>query len=73
MASAKGPVVLPGDGIDPSEIPSHPKKALRLGPGLRHILPGTISPTVAGQLVADKKKNTIWVEHNGGRVRFVSP
>lgn len=72
MAAAKGPFVLPGDVIDPSNIPSHPKKALNLGPGLRHILPNTILPTVAGQLVTDRKKNTIWVEYNGGHASFPS-
>ncbi|KAI1077572.1 hypothetical protein F5B20DRAFT_269281 [Whalleya microplaca] len=60
-------IVLPGDQIDPSLIPSHPKKALRLGPGLRHIPPNDLVPTVAGQLVTDPRKNSIWVEYNGGR------
>lgn len=69
MASTIGPRVLPGDEIDPSHIPSHPKKPLQLGPGLRHIPPSTILPTVAGQLVTDRKKNSLWVEYNGGRVR----
>lgn len=68
MATTQGPLVLPGDSISPSDIPSHPKKALQLGPGLRHIPPSTILPTVAGQLVADRKKNSLWVEYNGGRV-----
>ncbi|KAF3765034.1 hypothetical protein M406DRAFT_31962, partial [Cryphonectria parasitica EP155] len=67
MASTTGPLVLPGDALDPSHIPSHPKKALQLGPGLRHILPSTILPTVAGQLVTDRRKNSVWVEYNGGR------
>lgn len=60
--------VLPGDRIDPSLIPSHPKKALRLGPGLRHVPPGDILPTLAGQLVADRQKNAIRVETSGGHV-----
>ncbi|KAH9889189.1 hypothetical protein F4778DRAFT_754338 [Xylariomycetidae sp. FL2044] len=59
--------VLPGDDIDPSLIPTHPKRPLRLGPGLRHIPPNELLPTVAGQLVTDRKKNSIWVEYNGGR------
>ncbi|KAI1841634.1 hypothetical protein JX265_012529 [Neoarthrinium moseri] len=59
--------VLPGDGIDASLIPTHPKRPLRLGPGLRHIPPSTIVPTIAGQLVTDHKKNSLWVEYNGGR------
>ncbi|RYP57674.1 hypothetical protein DL769_009340 [Monosporascus sp. CRB-8-3] len=61
------PFVLPGDRIDHSLIPSNPKKALRLGPGLRHIPPNELVPTVAGQLVTDWRKNSIWVEYNGGR------
>ncbi|KAH8754152.1 hypothetical protein F5883DRAFT_431804 [Diaporthe sp. PMI_573] len=67
MSSAEASVVLPGDTIDPSHIPSHPKKALQLGPGLRHVPPSTILPTVAGQLVTDRRKNSLWVEYNGGR------
>lgn len=62
------PFVLPGESIDHTHIPSHPKKALRLGPGLRHIPPNELVPTVAGQLVTDPKKNSIWVEYHGGRV-----
>ncbi|RSL41068.1 hypothetical protein BHE90_009879 [Fusarium euwallaceae] len=59
--------VLPGDNIDPSHIPSHPKKPLRLGPGLRHVPPNDIVPTVAGQLVTDRQKNAIRVENARGR------
>ncbi|KAK3363415.1 hypothetical protein B0T25DRAFT_442307 [Lasiosphaeria hispida] len=61
------PLVLPGDTIDPSLIPTHKKQPLRLGPGLRHVPPSTILPTVAGQLVTDLRKNSMWVEYNGGR------
>ncbi|KAL6361450.1 hypothetical protein LRP88_04918 [Fusarium phalaenopsidis] len=59
--------VLPGDNIDPSHIPSHPKKPLRLGPGLRHVPPNDIVPTIAGQLVTDRQKNAIRVENARGR------
>ncbi|CAG8955179.1 hypothetical protein HYFRA_00007195 [Hymenoscyphus fraxineus] len=59
--------VLPGDRLDPASLPSHPTLPLKLGPGLRHIPPNTITPTVAGQLCTDKRKNAIWVEFNGGR------
>lgn len=62
--------VLPGDSIDPALIPSHPKHPLRLGPGLRHIPPSEIVATVAGQLVTDGRKNSIWVEFNGGRACY---
>lgn len=60
--------VLPGDEIDASLIPSHPKKPLRLGPGLRHVPPDDLVPTLAGQLVTDKQKNAMRVEISGGRV-----
>ncbi|KAM3428447.1 hypothetical protein MY4824_008821 [Beauveria thailandica] len=61
-------IVLPGDAIDDSQIPTHPKKPLRLGPGLRHD-PTTneIRPTVAGQLVSDRQKNAMRVETSNGR------
>ena len=60
--------VLPGDQIDHSLIPSHPKKPLRLGPGLRHVPPNDIVPPLAGQLITDRQKNAIRVENSGGRV-----
>ncbi|RAL62097.1 hypothetical protein DID88_002583 [Monilinia fructigena] len=59
--------VLPGDHIPPELLPSHPTLPLKLGPGLRHIPPNTITPTVAGQLRTDSRKNAIWVEFNAGR------
>ncbi|KAE9372666.1 hypothetical protein N431DRAFT_375929 [Stipitochalara longipes BDJ] len=59
--------VLPGETLDPKVLPSHPKLPLKLGPGLRHIPPNTITPTVAGQLCTDKRKNAVWVEFNGSR------
>lgn len=65
--------VLPGDDIDPSSIPSHPKKPLRLGPGLRHTPPDAILPTIAGHLVTDHNKNAIRVETSSGRVSYRIP
>jgi exosome complex component RRP40 len=59
--------VLPGDVISPSLIPTHKTKPLRLGPGLQHIPPAEIVPTVAGLLTADRRKNSVWVEYAGGR------
>jgi exosome complex component RRP40 len=67
MAASESIFVLPGDTIDPSLVPSHPKKALRLGPGLRHVPPSDILPTLAGQLISDRGKNAIRVETAGGR------
>ncbi|KAG5926379.1 hypothetical protein E4U53_003100 [Claviceps sorghi] len=59
--------VLPGDHLDPDLIPSHPEKPLRLGPGLRHVPPNHILPTLAGQFVTDRAKNTVRVETLHGR------
>jgi exosome complex component RRP40 len=64
-------LVLPGDHLDPANLPSHPRHPLKIGPGLRHIPPNTIIPTVAGQLCTDKRKNAVWVEYNAGRVRSI--
>lgn len=64
-------LVLPGDHLDPTTLPSHPKQPLKLGPGLRHIPPNTIVPTVAGQLCTDKRKNAVWIEYNAGRVSLI--
>jgi exosome complex component RRP40 len=61
-------IVLPGETIDPSLIPSHKKQPLRLGPGLRHIPPSDIVPTVAGQLITNPVKNSMWIEYNSQRV-----
>jgi exosome complex component RRP40 len=61
--------VLPGDPIDHDLIPKHQNRPLKLGPGLRFIPPSQVVPTKAGELVADARKNSIWVDHPGGRVR----
>ncbi|KAI9745305.1 MAG: exosome non-catalytic core subunit rrp40 [Claussenomyces sp. TS43310] len=58
--------VLPGDLLDLESLAIQPEKPLKLGPGLRHIPPNTITPTVAGQLFVDERKNAVWVEYNGG-------
>lgn len=67
MSTESPLIVLPGETIDPSLIPTHHKNPLRLGPGLRHIPPSEIVPTVAGQLVVDNRKTSMWIEYNGGR------
>jgi hypothetical protein len=68
MAVSMERFVLPGETLDAESLPSHPTLPLKLGPGVRHIPPNTITPTVAGQLCTDKRKNAVWVEFNGGRV-----
>jgi exosome complex component RRP40 len=65
--------VLPGEPIDPDLLPSAPKQPLKLGPGLRHIPPNNVVPTVAGLLCTDKRKNAVWVEYNAGRVCLSVP
>jgi exosome complex component RRP40 len=64
-------LVLPGEVISPDvlPVPSNPSISLKLGPGLRHVPPSTITPTLAGALSVDHKKNAIWVENNSGRVQ----
>lgn len=63
-------IVLPGDEIPRDALPKaqNEKKALKLGPGLRHIPPNTITTTIAGALVTDSKKNAAYIEYNSGRV-----
>ncbi|KAK4168663.1 exosome complex exonuclease [Cladorrhinum sp. PSN259] len=61
------PILLPGDSIDPSQIPTQKNKPLRLGPGLRHVPPSAILPTVAGQLITLPHKSSMWVEYNSSR------
>ncbi|KAK3174044.1 hypothetical protein OEA41_001288 [Lepraria neglecta] len=62
-------LVLPGGTISPDILPNptNPNLLLKLGPGLRHVPPSTITSTVAGLLCIDQKKNAIWVENNSGR------
>ncbi len=67
--------VMPGQVL-PEDVLPVPRKStipLKLGPGLRHTPPSTITTTLAGPLCIDRKKNAIWVENNGGRVGIDSP
>ncbi|KAI9891375.1 MAG: exosome non-catalytic core subunit rrp40 [Vezdaea aestivalis] len=61
--------VLPGEIISESQlpIPSNPNTSLKLGPGLRHVPPSTITTTTAGYLCTDEKKHTAWLEPSSGR------
>jgi exosome complex component RRP40 len=59
-------IVLPGDPIPSSSIPTG-KKALKIGPGLRHIPPSALKASIAGTITTDNKKNAIWIEYEGGR------
>lgn len=62
-------LVLPGEEIPPDVLPISPTSSatLKLGPGLRHVPPSTITATLAGPLCVDHRKNTIWIENNNGR------
>ncbi|KAL9008412.1 MAG: hypothetical protein Q9173_006461 [Seirophora scorigena] len=62
-------LVMPGEVLsgDILPVPSNRSVALKLGPGLRHIPPSTVTTTLAGPLCVDRKKNAVWVENNRGR------
>ncbi|KAK1750293.1 hypothetical protein QBC47DRAFT_394434 [Echria macrotheca] len=67
MAATDRIIVLPGDTIDPAVIPTPRRNAIRLGPGLRHVqATNSIVPTVAGQLITDHGKGSMWVESSTG-------
>jgi len=68
-------LVLPGEILpaDVLPVPASSSATLKLGPGLRHVPPATITPVLAGLLCVDQKKNAIWVEHNNGRVSDYIP
>ncbi|KAI4175145.1 MAG: hypothetical protein LQ343_001906 [Gyalolechia ehrenbergii] len=61
--------VMPGEVLseDVLPAPSNPSAPLKLGPGLRHTPPSTVTTTLAGPLCVDRKKNAIWIENNSGR------
>lgn len=63
-----GSVLLPGEDIPSQLLPRNEKKPLVLGPGLRHAPPGAVKATIAGAVAADRRKNAVWIEHDGGRV-----
>jgi len=67
-------ILLPGDEVSVELLPqpTNKKKALTLGPGLRHIPPETIKASIAGALATDNKKNAAWIDFNSGRVRQLS-
>lgn len=64
-------VLLPGEVILPEKLPTSKSTApLKIGPGLYHVPPSTITTTLSGSLQIDLKKNAIWVENAGGRVTY---
>ncbi|MCJ1474548.1 exosome non-catalytic core subunit rrp40 [Lambiella insularis] len=66
---ATGILVLPGEELSNDVLFAETKSSspLKLGPGLRHVPPSAITPTIAGFLFVDHKKRAIWVESNSGR------
>ncbi|KAL8664443.1 MAG: hypothetical protein Q9202_002993 [Teloschistes flavicans] len=60
---------MPGEILseDVLPVPTNTSVPLKLGPGLRHTPPSTVTTTLAGPLCMDRKKNAIWVENNTGR------
>ncbi|KAL8810061.1 MAG: hypothetical protein Q9223_007831, partial [Gallowayella weberi] len=62
-------LVMPGQVIPEDLLPVPQKSSipLKLGPGLRHTPPSTITTTISGPLCIDRRKNAIWVENNSGR------
>ena len=68
--------VLPGDELPlplPLPVPGSKNTAIKIGPGLAHIPPDAVVPVTAGELNVDKKKQMIWVEGDGKRVKKNSP
>lgn len=65
-------LLMPGDEVASHALPKNNKKPLVLGPGLRHALPSSVQAVTAGTLAADPRKNAIWIDHNGGRVRLMT-
>ena len=63
-------VILPGEDVASSWLSgqANSSNTLKLGPGLRHVLPLAIISTVAGTVVVDQKKKAIWVENSNGKV-----
>ena len=64
--------VLPGDELPlplPLPVPGSKNTAIKIGPGLAHIPPDAVVPVTAGELNVDKKKQMIWVEADGKRVK----
>ncbi|KAF8540570.1 hypothetical protein BDD12DRAFT_734475 [Trichophaea hybrida] len=61
------PLLLPGDIVTDLPVPQKANATLKLGPGLTHTPPSTITAHKAGQLVVDARKNALWIESNSRR------
>ena len=67
--TATMPLFLPGDVITAVPTLQKPNAKLRLGPGLAHTPPSTVTAHKAGELVVDARKPALWLESNGRRVQ----
>lgn len=67
------PFLLPGDAVIDLPVPQKANATLRLGPGLTHTPPSTITAHKAGELVVDARKHALWIESNSRRVRPLPP
>jgi len=67
-------VLLPGDSVPVEALPEQKgSKHLTIGPGLQYTPPSTIRAIASGSLLADPRKNALWLENNGGgRVSLAS-
>ena len=65
------PLLLPGDVITDLPVPQKANAVLKLGPGLAHTPPSTITAHKAGELITDARKHMLYVESNARRVRAI--
>lgn len=62
------PLLFPGDAVTGLPAPQKANATLKLGPGLIHTPPTTITAHKAGELVVDARKHVLWIENNSRRV-----
>lgn len=62
------PVVLPGDTLSRDQLPSQSKssRTLTLGPGVQFSPPSTLTVINSGTVSTESRKNSVWIENNGG-------
>jgi exosome complex component RRP40 len=65
-------VLLPGDLIDPSQLPlkQNTTKTLTLGPGITYTPPSAFRATTSGTLHADPRKHVLWLETASSDSRY---
>ena len=62
------PILLPGDVLSQDQLPSSSKssRTLTVGPGISFSPPSTLEVSTSGIVSVDNRKNTVWIENNGG-------